>query len=145
MARLALAKLLRRLPFIPWVSAIEYGHVAQRHLAIGPETVPSVRWYHYDVSRFGDHVGSVDCIDASSFDQDEDLAAVVAMLRRAATRRMSVHGEDQIKTVIFAAEKLPAWIVRGRLHVRRFDKRRQRFDHLEDLHPRWLGVDAHIV
>jgi hypothetical protein len=56
---------------------------------------------------------------------------------------MSVHGEDQIKTVIFAAEKLPAWIVRGRLHVRRFDKRRQRFDHLDDLHPRRLGVDAH--
>jgi hypothetical protein len=137
--------LLRRLQFIPWVSAIEYGHVAERHLAIGTETVPSVRWYHYDVSCFGDHVGSVDCIDAPSFDQDEHLAAAVAMLGRAATRRMGVHAEDQIKTVIFAAEKPPAWIVRGRLHVRGFDKRRQRFDHLEDLHPTWLGVDAHIV
>jgi hypothetical protein len=103
-ARLALAMLLRRLPFIPWVSAIEYGHVAERHLAIGPETVPSVRWYHYDVSRVGDDVRSVDSIDASSFDQDEHLAAAVAMLRRAVTRRMSVHGEDQIKTVTFAAE-----------------------------------------
>jgi hypothetical protein len=122
--------LLRRLQFISWVSAIEYGHVAERHLGIGPETVPSVRWYHYDVSRFGDYVGSVDCIDASSFDQDEHLAAAVAMLRRAATSRMSVDAEDQIKTMIFAAEKLPAWIVRGGLHVRRFDKRRQRFDHL---------------
>jgi hypothetical protein len=58
---------------------------------------------------------------------------------------MSVDAEDQIKTVILAAEKLAAWIVRGRLDVRRFDKRRQRFDHLGDLHPRWLGVDAHIV
>jgi hypothetical protein len=127
------------------VSAIEYGHVPERHFSIGPETVPRVGWYHNDVSRFGDHVGSVDCVDASSFDQDEHLAAAMAMLRRTATRRMSVYGEDQIKTVIFAAEKLPAYIVRGRFHVRRFDKRRQRFNHLEDLHPRWLGVDAHIV
>ena len=145
MAQLALARLLRRLPFIPWVTAIEYDHLAERHVSIGPETVPGVGWYHYDVSRFGDDVDSVDCIDASSLVYGEHLAATVAMLWRAASRWMGVHREDQIKTVIFAAEKLPAWIVRGRLHVRRFDKRRQRFDHLEDLHPRWLGVDAHIV
>ena len=89
------------------MSAIEYGHVPERHLAIGPETVPRVGWYHYDVSRFGDDVGSVDCIDASSLVYGEHLAATVAMLWRAASRWMGVHREDQIKTVIFAAENFP--------------------------------------
>jgi hypothetical protein len=53
---------------------------------------------------------------------------------------MGAHRKDQIKTVLIAAEEPPVWMVGGWLHIRRFDKRRQRFDHREASHPRCVCV-----
>jgi hypothetical protein len=67
--------------------------VAERYVAIDPETVKRVGWHRNYVSRFCDRLCSVERVDASSLLHDEHLPMGMAVLMRNRARRIGSHSD----------------------------------------------------
>jgi hypothetical protein len=69
------------------VSTVVGSYVPERRVAIGSKRMPCVWRNNNQVARFRDDVNAADGVDTAPFADDEDFAARVTMLGRAAARR----------------------------------------------------------